>query len=101
MVTKSVKAPTPDVKKSDKARIARSILRGTPKAVIGPALLAVTPWVASHQLKSKGIDKPTTGQVIQENLSVFAGSPRVISGEGEKKEGWHIYKVIYLILKHG
>ena len=92
MITKSVKAPTTAVKQSDKARIARSIMRNTPKVVLGPALLAVTPWIASKQLKAKGIDKPTTGQVVQENISVFAGAPRVISGVGEKKGYLNVLK---------
>ena len=92
MITKSVKAPTTAVKQSDKARIARSIMRNTPKVVLGPALLAVTPWIASKQLKAKGIDKPTTGQVIQENLAVFAGAPRVVSGVGEKKGYLNVLK---------
>ena len=92
MITKSVKAPTTAVKQSDKARIARSIMRNTPKVVLGPALLAVTPWIASKQLKAKGIDKPTTGQVVQENISVFTGSPRVVSGVGEKKGYLNVLK---------
>ena len=92
MITKSVKAPTTAVKQSDKARIARSIMRNTPKVVLGPALLAVTPWVASKQLKAKGIDKPTTGQVVQENISVFTGAPRVVSGVGEKKGYLNVLK---------
>jgi len=44
------------------------------------ALLGLTPWVAEQNLEAAEIDDPTASQRIQENLSVFFGSDRFISG---------------------
>ena len=84
MTVKSVNAPPKVNVASDKARAARALLKGAPKILLGPALLGLTPYFASQQLKAKGIDKPTTGDVVQENIAVFTGAPRVYSGVGEK-----------------
>jgi len=71
------------VKKTTGSLIAKAF-KVAPKIVLGPALLALTPWVAEQNLKAAEIDDPTTSQRIQENFSVFFGNNRFISGVNKK-----------------